>query len=113
MNQQGDVAFNIYSDYHLIQSGSNICNLFSNSPTITLENQQAYLLSTGVYLKDIPQRLHVVGPDIILHLGYHVVTSTFNKGFTGQIKAYVLNTNVLPITIHPGELIGQLLLIKA
>lgn len=57
-------------------------------------------------------KLYVVTPDIIMYPGYHVLTSTLEIGFSGQVKILVLNTNYNTLTLFPGDLIGQLIYIK-
>jgi dUTPase len=104
--------FMINSHLPIIQSGSNMCNVYSNyEHSFELRYMQSVLVPTGIHIVNTPVRIHAVSPDVILALGYHVITSTFNAGFTGEVKLMILNTSLIPIVIDYKSLIGQLVVI--
>ena len=111
--QTGDLEFSVHSTEKLDQSGANVCNVYSaHTKAISLKTQQAIDLPTGIYFENLPVRMYYTGPDIPMYIGFHVLGSMLDIGFTGELHMRVLNTNVLPITIMPGDLIGQLIYIK-
>ena len=113
LHTQTGFEFLVTSLDKLDQSGSNVCNVYSShTKGISLKCQQALDMPTGMYFDNLPIKLYCTGPDIPMFIGFHVVGSVLNPGFTGELTMRVLNTNVLPLTILPGDLIGQLVYIK-
>ena len=114
LTSDGRIDFSVHSTEKLDQSGSNMCNVYSShTESIILQSQEAVDVPTGIYLTDLPIPLYCCSPDVTMYIGFHVLTSIVNIGFSGELEIRVLNTNVLPVTILPGDLLGQLIYIKS